>query len=111
MKIRFKQLKEQENRKKPNKALPIEEGQGLASTSNSDDESEGESIDKVCCHHSYASFSLSTSVLVLCLLAFTQWQGEVLEETYASNESKKLPQYSSTTPKKGKRSKRKRVVQ
>ncbi|CAL9096586.1 unnamed protein product [Musa textilis] len=80
---RFKQLKEQENRKKPNKALPIEEVQGLASTSNSDEESsDGESIDK----------------------------GEVLEETYASNESKKLPQYN-PTPKKGKRSKRKRVAQ
>ncbi|CAL9103767.1 unnamed protein product [Musa acuminata var. zebrina] len=79
---RFKQLKEQENRKMLNKELPIEEGQGLASTSNADDESDGESIDK----------------------------GEVLEETYASNESKKLPQYN-TTPKKGKRSKRKRVVQ
>lgn len=63
MKIRFKQLKEQENRKMLNKELPIEEGQGLASTSNADDESDGESIDKVC-YHSYASFSLSTSVLV-----------------------------------------------
>ncbi|WOL14891.1 inner membrane protein PPF-1, chloroplastic-like [Canna indica] len=76
---RFKQLKEEENRKKLNKALPIEEGQPLASTSDSDDESDGEPNDK----------------------------GEVLEETFASSESKKLPEF---TPKKGKRSKRKRAA-
>ncbi|RRT70856.1 hypothetical protein B296_00036126 [Ensete ventricosum] len=54
--IRLKQLKEEENRKMFNKALAVE-GQTSASTSISDDESDGESNDKVC-RYSYASFSL-----------------------------------------------------
>ncbi|KAG1339202.1 inner membrane protein PPF-1, chloroplastic [Cocos nucifera] len=43
---RFKQLKEEENRKKLNKALPAEEVQVLASTSDAGDISDGESKDK-----------------------------------------------------------------
>ena len=56
LKSRMKQLKEEENRKMFNKALAVE-GQTSASTSISDDESDGESNDKVC-RYSYASFSL-----------------------------------------------------
>ncbi|XP_008784520.2 inner membrane protein PPF-1, chloroplastic [Phoenix dactylifera] len=44
---RFKQLKEQEDRKKLNKALPAEEVQVLASTSDSGDISDGQSKDEV----------------------------------------------------------------
>lgn len=43
---RFKQLKEEENRNKLNKALPAEEVQVLASTSDAGDISDGESKDK-----------------------------------------------------------------
>lgn len=45
---RFKQLKEEENKKKPNKALPAEDVQVLASTSDAGDISDGKSKDKVC---------------------------------------------------------------
>jgi len=51
---RFKQLKAEENKKKLNKALPSEEVEVLASTSDSEDISDGES--KVCCL-SYIQFS------------------------------------------------------
>ncbi|CAL9134926.1 unnamed protein product [Musa textilis] len=77
---RFKQLKDEENRKMFNKALAVE-GQTSASTSISDDESAGESNDK----------------------------GEVSDEAYSSTESKKIPEYTAA-PKKAKRSKRKRAV-
>ncbi|CAL9040687.1 inner membrane protein PPF-1, chloroplastic-like [Musa acuminata AAA Group] len=76
---RMKQLKEEENRKMFNKALAVE-GQTSASTSISDDESDGESNDK----------------------------GKVSDKAYSSAESKKIPEY--TAPKRGKRSKRKRAV-
>ncbi|KAJ0979458.1 hypothetical protein J5N97_014932 [Dioscorea zingiberensis] len=61
---RFKQLKEEENKKKMNKALQAEEVQVLASASESDDVSAGESKE------------------------------DVLEEAYSSNGSKDLPTYT-----------------
>lgn len=55
---RFKQLKEQENRKNLNKELSLEGGQPLASTSNSDDESDAESNDKVWYHFCASSLDM-----------------------------------------------------
>ncbi|XP_043687091.1 inner membrane protein PPF-1, chloroplastic-like isoform X3 [Telopea speciosissima] len=78
---RFRQLKEEERKKKLNKALPAEEVQTLASTSDSGDESDEEIKDK---------------------------DEEVLEGAYASSGSKQIPDYSG--PRRGKRSKRKRTV-
>ncbi|XP_043687083.1 inner membrane protein PPF-1, chloroplastic-like isoform X2 [Telopea speciosissima] len=77
----YRQLKEEERKKKLNKALPAEEVQTLASTSDSGDESDEEIKDK---------------------------DEEVLEGAYASSGSKQIPDYSG--PRRGKRSKRKRTV-
>jgi len=78
---RFRQLKEEEKKKKLSKALPAEQVEALASTSESEDGS-----DKV-----------------------TNATGEeVVDKVYASSGSKPLPDYS--TPKRSKRSKRKRAV-
>ncbi|KAH9701195.1 Inner membrane protein ALBINO3 [Citrus sinensis] len=75
---RFRQLKEEEKGKKLNKALPAEDVQTMNSASDSEGESDGE-----------------------------KGQG-VLEEAYASNRSKQVPDPS--RPRKSKRSKRKRAV-
>ncbi|KAJ0509501.1 putative membrane insertase YidC/ALB3/OXA1/COX18 [Helianthus annuus] len=75
---RFKQLKDEEKRRS-NKALPDQDVQGLASTSDSEDETDEE--------------TKST---------------EVLEEAYASSNTKPVPDYSG--PRRSKRSKRKRSV-
>ncbi|EEF31010.1 inner membrane protein PPF-1, chloroplastic [Ricinus communis] len=78
---RFRQLKEEEKRKKLGKALPDDEAQALDSASDSDEESDEE----------------------------TKAKGEeVLEEAYASSSSKQVPDIS--RPKRSKRSKRKRAV-
>lgn len=77
---RFRQLKEDEKKKKVNKALPAEV-QVSASVSDSEDESDGEPESK---------------------------DTEVLEEAYASSNSKPAPDYSG--PRRSKRSKRKRAV-
>ncbi|CAO2204627.1 unnamed protein product [Urochloa humidicola] len=78
---RFRQLKEEENRKKLNKALAAGDSNASASTYDSDDE---ESDDE------------------------TAEEGRPVEETSSTGSDKKLPSYSG---KKGKRSKRKRMVQ
>ncbi|GLU11635.1 hypothetical protein SLE2022_283680 [Rubroshorea leprosula] len=78
---RFKQIKEEEKRKKSTKALPAEEVQTLDSASDSDEDSGEEAKDK---------------------------GEEVLEEAYASTVNKKVPEIS--RPRKSKRSKRKRAV-
>ncbi|XP_077232871.1 inner membrane protein PPF-1, chloroplastic-like [Tasmannia lanceolata] len=77
---RFRQLKEEENSRKLNKSLPSEEVQILASTSDSDDDSNEETKDK---------------------------DEEDFEETYAPSRSIQIPEY--TGPRKSKRSKRKRA--
>uniref|UniRef100_A0A6V7QT37 Membrane insertase YidC/Oxa/ALB C-terminal domain-containing protein n=1 Tax=Ananas comosus var. bracteatus TaxID=296719 RepID=A0A6V7QT37_ANACO len=79
---RFKQLKEEDDRRKLNKALPAEEVQMSSSTDEPEDSSNDEPKDK---------------------------QGEVLEKAYNSSGAKQIPDY--TGPRKGKRSKRKRTVQ
>ncbi|PSS14267.1 Inner membrane protein like [Actinidia chinensis var. chinensis] len=76
---RFRQLKEEE-KKKVSKALPAEQVQ-MASTSDPEDESDEETNPKA---------------------------EELLDEAYASNGSKPVPDYS--RPKRSKRSKRKRTV-
>nr|XP_011461236.1 PREDICTED: inner membrane protein PPF-1, chloroplastic [Fragaria vesca subsp. vesca] len=77
---RFKQLREDEKKKKVNKALP-DDSQTLASASDSEDRSDDENNDK----------------------------GEdVIEEAYASTASKDLPDFP--RPRRSKRSKRKRAV-
>ncbi|KAI5603359.1 hypothetical protein BDE02_01G214000 [Populus trichocarpa] len=78
---RFKQLKEQDKSKTLRKALPTEGVQALDSASGSDEDSDEETNDK---------------------------GEEVLEETYASSASKRVPDIS--RPKRSKRSKRKRTV-
>ncbi|XP_059660723.1 inner membrane protein PPF-1, chloroplastic [Cornus florida] len=78
---RFSKLKEEEKKKNLSKALPSEQVQTLASTSDSEDES-----DKV----------------------NTAKDEQVLEEAYAPRGSKQVPDYSG--PKRSKRSKRKRSV-
>ncbi|KAJ0021636.1 hypothetical protein Pint_32348 [Pistacia integerrima] len=78
---RFRQLKEEEKRKKLNKALAEEEVQNLNSASDSEEESDVESTDK---------------------------DDGVLEGAYASSVSKQVPDAS--RPRKSKRSKRKRAV-
>ncbi|XP_020108121.1 inner membrane protein PPF-1, chloroplastic-like isoform X2 [Ananas comosus] len=78
---RFKQLKEEDDRRKLNKALPAEEVQMSSSTDEPEDSSNDEPKDK----------------------------GEVLEKAYNSSGAKQIPDY--TGPRKGKRSKRKRTVQ
>ncbi|XP_077212990.1 inner membrane protein PPF-1, chloroplastic-like [Tasmannia lanceolata] len=78
---RFRQLKEEENRRKLNKSLPSEEIQMLGSTSDSEDDSDKETKDED--------------------------EGD-LEETYAPSRIKQIPQY--TGPRKSKRSKRKRAA-
>ncbi|CAO2161072.1 unnamed protein product [Urochloa humidicola] len=78
---RFRQLKEEENRKKLNKALAAGDSNASASTYDSDDEeSDDESME----------------------------EGGPVEGTSSTGSDKKLPSYSG---KKGKRSKRKRIVQ
>ncbi|WVZ72266.1 hypothetical protein U9M48_020755 [Paspalum notatum var. saurae] len=79
---RFKQLKEEENRRKLNKALAAGDSKVSASTYEIDDE---ESDDET-----------------------TEEVGGPLEEASSTGSDKKLPSYSG---KKGKRSKRKRMVQ
>ncbi|KQK02733.1 inner membrane protein ALBINO3, chloroplastic [Brachypodium distachyon] len=76
---RFKQLKEEESRRKATKALAA--GDTKASVETSEDEETDDEITE---------------------------EGGAVEETYASGSDKKLPTYSG---KKGKRSKRKRIVQ
>ncbi|KAJ4980206.1 hypothetical protein NE237_010986 [Protea cynaroides] len=78
---RFRQLKEEEGKKKPDKVLPAEEVQTLDSTSDSGDVSDEEIKEK---------------------------DEEVLEGAYASSGSKQIPDYSG--PRRSKRSKRKRMV-
>lgn len=78
---RFRQLKEEEKKKKPSKALPSEEIQISATVSDSEDDSDEETRSK---------------------------DNGVLEEAYASSNSKAVPNYSG--PKRSKRSKRKRAV-
>ncbi|KAE9463528.1 hypothetical protein C3L33_04569, partial [Rhododendron williamsianum] len=78
---RFRQLKEEEKKKQLNEALPAEQVEVLASTSESEDGS-----DEVT----------------------NATEEEALDEVYASNGSKPLPDYSK--PKRSKRSKRKRAV-
>ncbi|PON58952.1 Membrane insertase [Parasponia andersonii] len=78
---RFKQLKEEEKKKKLSKALPAEEVQTSAFTYDSEDGSDEENNDK---------------------------GEEVREEAYASNVSKEVPDNS--LPRRSKRSKRKRAV-
>ncbi|XP_031268185.1 inner membrane protein PPF-1, chloroplastic-like [Pistacia vera] len=78
---RFRQLKEEEKRKKLNKALAEEEVQNLNSASDSEEESDVESTNK---------------------------DDGVLEGAYASSVSKQVPDAS--RPRKSKRSKRKRAV-
>lgn len=78
---RFRQLKEGEKKKKFSKALPAEDVQTLAITSDSDDVSDEDTKEK---------------------------NEEVLEEAYASNNGKQVPNYPG--PRKSKRSKRKRAV-
>ncbi|KAI8573855.1 hypothetical protein RHMOL_Rhmol01G0307900 [Rhododendron molle] len=78
---RFRQLKEEEKKKKLNEAKPAEQVEVLASTSESEDGS-----DEVT----------------------NATEEEALDEVYASNGSKPLPDYSK--PKRSKRSKRKRAV-
>ncbi|XP_058203067.1 inner membrane protein PPF-1, chloroplastic [Rhododendron vialii] len=78
---RFRQLKEEEKKKKLNEVLPAEQVEVLASTSESEDGS-----DEVT----------------------NATKEEALDEVYASNGSKPLPDYSK--PKRSKRSKRKRAV-
>ncbi|XP_062015028.1 inner membrane protein PPF-1, chloroplastic [Rosa rugosa] len=77
---RFKQLREDEKKKKVNKALP-DEVQTLASASDSEDGSDDEINDK---------------------------GGDVIEEAYASTASKDLPDFP--RPRRSKRSKRKRAA-
>ncbi|RVW57069.1 Inner membrane protein PPF-1, chloroplastic [Vitis vinifera] len=77
---RFRQLKEEEKKKKISKALPAEEIQALASESDSDEGSDEETKDK---------------------------GDDVLEEAYVSSGSKQVPQYAG--PRRSKRSKRKRA--
>ncbi|OEL33283.1 Inner membrane protein ALBINO3, chloroplastic [Dichanthelium oligosanthes] len=79
---RFRQLKEEENRKKPNKALAAGDSKVSASTYDMDDEEEPDDE--------------------------TTEEVEPVEETSSTGSDKKLPSYSG---KKGKRSKRKRMVQ
>lgn len=76
---RFKQLKEEEKRK-PNKALPAQDVQVLASTSDTEEDDTDEDTKST----------------------------EVLEEAYASSTTKPVPDYSG--PRRSKRSKRKRSV-
>ncbi|KAE8688879.1 Inner membrane protein PPF-1 [Hibiscus syriacus] len=79
---RFRQLKEEEKKKKKvSKALSADEVQALDSASDSDGESDDEIKDK---------------------------DGETLEEAYASNESKQVP--NNSQPRRSKRTKRKRAV-
>ncbi|KAB2089252.1 hypothetical protein CXB51_009173 [Gossypium anomalum] len=78
---RFRQLKEEEKKKKVSKALPAEEFQSLDSASDSDGESDEE----------------------------TKGKGdEALEEAYSSSASNQVPNISQ--PRRSKRSKRKRAV-
>ncbi|CAL4951531.1 unnamed protein product [Urochloa decumbens] len=78
---RFRQLKEEENRKKLNKALAAGDSNVSTSTYDSDnEESDDETVE----------------------------EGGLVEETSSTGSDKKLPSYSG---KKGKRSKRKRMVQ
>ncbi|KHG22405.1 Inner membrane PPF-1, chloroplastic [Gossypium arboreum] len=78
---RFRQLKEEEKKKKVSKALPAEEFQSLDSASDSDGESDEE----------------------------TKGKGdEALEEAYSSTASNQVPNISQ--PRRSKRSKRKRAV-
>ncbi|XP_058109724.1 inner membrane protein PPF-1, chloroplastic [Magnolia sinica] len=79
---RFRQLREEENRKKSNKSLTAEEIEVLASMSDSDDVSDEETKEKE--------------------------ENEALEQAYASSNSKQLPNY--TGPRRSKRSKRKRAA-
>ncbi|KAM0908988.1 hypothetical protein ACQ4PT_015066 [Festuca glaucescens] len=76
---RFKQLKEEENRRKATKALGAGDSNGSASTSDNAESDED-----------------------------TTEEGGAVEETYIAGTDKKLPTY---TGKKGKRSKKKRIVQ
>ncbi|KAK9122669.1 hypothetical protein Sjap_012271 [Stephania japonica] len=77
---RFKQLKEGEKKKKLTQAVAGVEDQSLAPASDADNDSDEETKEK----------------------------GEVLEELYASNGGKQIPNYSG--PRKSKRSKRKRAA-
>ncbi|KAF3622105.1 Inner membrane protein PPF-1, chloroplastic [Capsicum annuum] len=78
---RFRQLKEEEKKKKSTKALPTDKVDLSASISDSEDEPDDDTKPK---------------------------DEEVLEEAYASSSSKEVPNY--TGPRKSKRSKRKRSV-
>ncbi|KAG2670189.1 hypothetical protein I3760_14G072500 [Carya illinoinensis] len=78
---RFKQLKDEVENKKLNMALPTEDVQNLASTSDSEDDPDEETKDK---------------------------GEEALEEAYASTSGKEVPNYP--RPRRSKRSKRKRAV-
>ncbi|XP_047330518.1 inner membrane protein PPF-1, chloroplastic [Impatiens glandulifera] len=78
---RFRQMKEEEKKKKLNKALPVEQVQNLESESDSEEDYDDENKDK---------------------------DEAVLDEAYASSGSKQVPNYSG--PKRSKRSKRKRAV-
>ncbi|XP_040994062.1 inner membrane protein PPF-1, chloroplastic-like isoform X1 [Juglans microcarpa x Juglans regia] len=78
---RFRQLKDEEENKKLNKALPTEDVQNMASTSDSEDDPDEETKDK---------------------------GEEALEEAYASTSGKEVPNYP--RPRRSKRSKRKRAV-
>ncbi|XP_052186565.1 inner membrane protein PPF-1, chloroplastic [Diospyros lotus] len=78
---RFRQLKDEEKKKKVSRALPAEQVQAQASTSDSEDGLDEETSSK---------------------------DEEVLDEVYASNGSKPVPDYS--RPRRSKRSKRKRAV-
>ncbi|XP_015058326.1 inner membrane protein PPF-1, chloroplastic [Solanum pennellii] len=78
---RFRQLKEDEKKKKSTKALPTDKVELSASISDSEDEQDDDTKPK---------------------------DEEVLEEAYASSSSKEVPNYSG--PRKSKRSKRKRAV-
>ncbi|KAG2673514.1 hypothetical protein I3843_13G082800 [Carya illinoinensis] len=78
---RFRQLKEGENKKKLSKAMPTEDVQNLASTSDSEDDPDEETKDK---------------------------GEEALEEAHAPSSGKEVPNYP--RPRRSKRSKRKRAV-
>lgn len=74
---RFKQLKEEEKKKKVSKALPVEEVQSLASVSASDDGSDTESDNKV-------SINLWSFLLKIYVIWLSFWEERRIKEKQKS---------------------------
>ena len=74
---RFKQLKEEDKKKKVSKALPVEEVQPLASVSASDDGSDTESDNKV-------SINLWSFLLKIYVIWLSFWEERRIKEKQKS---------------------------